>query len=143
MEQAFVCTYVSCMHAKSLQSCLILCDLWTVACQVPLSMGFSRQEYWSGLPCPPPGKGGCLCPLHWQMGSLSLVPPRKPQSVSCSVVSDSLQLIDCGPPDSFVDVILQAGILEWVAMPSSRGSSRLRNQTQVSFTVARFLTFTI
>ena len=28
---------------------------WTVAFQVPLSMGFSRQEYWSGLPCPPPG----------------------------------------------------------------------------------------
>jgi len=29
--------------------------LWTVACQAPLSMGFSRQEYWSGLPCPSPG----------------------------------------------------------------------------------------
>ena len=29
--------------------------LWTVACQAPLSMGFSWQEYWSGLPCPPPG----------------------------------------------------------------------------------------
>ena len=29
--------------------------LWTVACQAPLSMGFSRQEYSSGLPCPPPG----------------------------------------------------------------------------------------
>ena len=28
---------------------------WTAACQAPLSMGFSRQEYWSGLPCPPPG----------------------------------------------------------------------------------------
>ena len=28
---------------------------WTVACQAPLSMGFSRQEYWSGLPSPPPG----------------------------------------------------------------------------------------
>ena len=28
--------------------------LWTVACQDPLSMGFSRQKYWSGLPCPPP-----------------------------------------------------------------------------------------
>ena len=28
---------------------------WTVACQAPLSMGFSRQEYWSGLPFPPPG----------------------------------------------------------------------------------------
>ena len=29
--------------------------LWTVACQAPLFMGFSRKEYWSGLPCPPPG----------------------------------------------------------------------------------------
>ena len=29
--------------------------LWTVAYQVPLSMGFSGQEYWSGLPYPPPG----------------------------------------------------------------------------------------
>ena len=28
---------------------------WTIACQAPLSIGFSRQEYWSGLPCPPPG----------------------------------------------------------------------------------------
>ena len=28
---------------------------WTIACQAPLSMGFSRQEYPSGLPCPPPG----------------------------------------------------------------------------------------
>jgi len=29
--------------------------LWTVACQAPLSMGFSRQEYWSGMLCSPPG----------------------------------------------------------------------------------------
>ena len=37
-------------------SCVQLCvTLWTVACQASLSMGFSRQEYWSGLPCPPPG----------------------------------------------------------------------------------------
>ena len=28
---------------------------WAVACQTPLSMGFPRQEYWSGFPCPPPG----------------------------------------------------------------------------------------
>ena len=28
---------------------------WTVACQAPLCMGFSRKEYWHGLPCPPPG----------------------------------------------------------------------------------------
>ena len=30
--------------------------LWTVARQAPLFMGFSRQEYWSGLPCPAPGE---------------------------------------------------------------------------------------
>ena len=39
-----------CMCAQSCQL-----SLWTVAHQAPLSMGFSRQEYWSGLPCPPPG----------------------------------------------------------------------------------------
>ena len=32
---------------------------WTRAHQAPLSMGFSRQEYWSGLPCPPPGDLPC------------------------------------------------------------------------------------
>ena len=37
-------------------SCVQLCATqWTTACQVPLSMGFSRQGYWSGLLCPPPG----------------------------------------------------------------------------------------
>ena len=33
----------------------LFATLWTTAYQAPLSMGFSRQEYWSGLPCPPPG----------------------------------------------------------------------------------------
>ena len=33
----------------------LFATLWTVACWAPLSMGFSRQEYWSGLPSPPPG----------------------------------------------------------------------------------------
>ena len=37
------------------QSCLTLCNLWTVAYQAPLSLEFSRQEYWSGLSCPSPG----------------------------------------------------------------------------------------
>ena len=37
------------------QSCLTLCDLRTVPRQTPLSTGFSRQEYWSGVPFPPPG----------------------------------------------------------------------------------------
>ena len=44
------------MYSKLLQLCLTLCDPYGpyVAHQAPLSMGFSRQEYWSGLMCPPP-----------------------------------------------------------------------------------------
>ena len=63
-----------CMCAKSLQLHPILCDLWPVAHQAPLSMGFSRQDFWSGLPCPPsgdfsdPGIKPALCCLHWQVG---------------------------------------------------------------------------
>ena len=44
-------------------------------------------------------------------------------------MSDSLRPVDCSPPGSSAHRILQARILEWVAMPSSRGSSRLRDQT--------------
>ena len=42
-------------RAKLLQSGLTVYDPRTVARQAPLSMGFSRQEHWSGLPCLPPG----------------------------------------------------------------------------------------
>ena len=42
------------MHAKLLESCLTPCDPIDY-CQAPLSMGFSKQEYWSGLPWPPMG----------------------------------------------------------------------------------------
>ena len=42
------------VHAKLLQSHLAA-TLWTVACQAPQSVGFSRQEYWSALPFPLPG----------------------------------------------------------------------------------------
>ena len=45
--------------------------LWTVAHQALLFMGFSRQEYWSGLPCPPPGD--LLDPGIKPMCSMSLV----------------------------------------------------------------------
>ena len=38
-----------------IQSCPILWDPWTVACQAPLSLEFSSQEYWSRLPFPTPG----------------------------------------------------------------------------------------
>ena len=47
--------------------------------------GILRQEYWGGFPCPPPGdlpnpgiKPNLLCLLHWQAGSLPLIPPGKP-----------------------------------------------------------------
>ena len=42
------------VYAKSLQHVSLFATLWTVALQAPLSVGFSRQEYCSGLPCLPP-----------------------------------------------------------------------------------------
>ena len=71
------------MHAKSLQSCKVdSATPWTVAHQVPLSMGFSRQEHWSRLPFPPPEdlpdpgiETGS--PALWA-DSLPPVPPGKP-----------------------------------------------------------------
>ena len=69
------------------QSCPTLATPWTEACQVPLSMGFFRQEYWSGLLCPPsedlpnPGLNPCLlCLLYWQAGSLPPESPGKPRT---------------------------------------------------------------
>ena len=97
----------------------------TVAHQAPLSMGFSRQEYWSGLPFPIPGD---LPETGIEPGSPALLsdslpsePPGKPfipsESESCSVVSHFLQPMDC-----IVHGILQARILEWVAFPFFRES---------------------
>ena len=55
---------------------------WTVACQVPLSMGFPRQECWSGLPFPSPGDlpdpGIEPTPPALQADSLLSEPPAKP-----------------------------------------------------------------
>ena len=48
----------------------LFATLWSVACQAPLSMGFSTQEYWSGLPCPPPGDL-----LHPRIEPVSLMSP--------------------------------------------------------------------
>ena len=71
-----------CMCAKSLQSCLTLCN-----CSPPGSSvhGSLQATHWSGLPCPPPGifltqglNPHLLCLLHWQAGSLPLAPPGKP-----------------------------------------------------------------
>ena len=43
------------MYARSLSSVRLFQTQWTVARQASMSMGFSRQEYWSGFSCPPPG----------------------------------------------------------------------------------------
>ena len=53
---AFVLTRFSCVW--------LFMTLWTIIRQAPLSMGFSRQEYWSGLPCPRPGNLPDPCLLH-------------------------------------------------------------------------------
>ena len=67
------------------QSCPILCDPMAVVCQAPLSIGFSRQDYWSGLPFSSPGdlpnpgiKPGFLA---LQVDSLPPEPPGKPLNI--------------------------------------------------------------
>ena len=52
---------------------------------------------------------------------------------SCQLCPTLCNPMDCSPPGSSVHGILQARILEWVAMPSSRGSSQPRDQTCVSY----------
>ena len=70
--------------------------LWTVALQALLSMGFSRQEYWNGLPCAPPGDlpNPGIEPGFpaLQADSLPLVPPRKPIIVVISSKNVQVQV---------------------------------------------------
>ena len=86
------------MHAHSLSHGWLFATLWTIACQVPLSMKFSRQEYWSGLPFPPPGD---LPGLGIEPGSLgspalagrfSTTAPAKPADKNVLCCARSLQL---------------------------------------------------
>ena len=75
-----------CVYIKSLQLCPTLCNPMTILTRILCPWGFSRQEYQSGLPCPPPGdlhnsgikSESPACLLHWQVGSLPLVPSGKP-----------------------------------------------------------------
>ena len=77
------CPWKTCVRA-----CLVASDSaapWAVARRAPLSMGFSRQEHWCGLPCPPSGdlpdpgiEPAFLYLLRWQVGSLPLASPGKP-----------------------------------------------------------------
>ena len=55
-SRSFVVSGLTCACTLSCFSCVqLFVTPWTVARQAPLSMGFSRQEYWSGLPFPSPG----------------------------------------------------------------------------------------
>ena len=93
------------------QLCLTLWFPWTVACQDPLSLGVSRQEYWNGLPCPPPGAlpnpGIKLRAPALQVDSLAAESPAKPKNTGVGI---------------------------------SRGSSRPRNWTRVSCIAGGFFT---
>ena len=64
---------------------------WTVACQAPLYMGFSRREYWSGLPFPSPGdlpnQGIEPGFPTWQADSLPSEPPGKPYNFTVEYYS--------------------------------------------------------
>ena len=55
MVEAIVCCDLVELKVKSLSRVRLFATLWTVAHQAPPSMGFSRQEYWSGVPFPSPG----------------------------------------------------------------------------------------
>ena len=85
---------------------------WIVACQASLSMGFSRQEYWSELPLPSPVDL-----------SNPGIKPRSPV-----LQADSLPESHKGNPRT----------LEWVAYPFYRGSSQPKNWTRVSCTAGAF-----
>ena len=84
--------------AKSLQSCPTLCDPRGSSPLGSPSLGFSRQEHWSGLPFPSPTR-------------------ESEFAQSCPTPSDAM---DCSLPGSSVHGIFQAGVLEWVDIAFSR-----------------------
>ena len=71
-----VCVYI--YKVKSLNYVRLFGTPWTVADHTPLSMGFSRQEYWSGLPFPPPDPGIKPTSPSLLEDSLQSEPPGKP-----------------------------------------------------------------
>ena len=133
---------IQCCRCWVTKSCLTLWDPMDCSRSGCLSMGFPRQEYWSGAPFPSPGDfpGSEIEPTSPALagGFFVTEPPGKPEWFTC-LLAKSLQScltlcdpMDCSPLGSSVHRILQARILEWVAMPSSRGSSWPRDQTHGS-----------
>ena len=88
--------------AKSLQSCPTLCDpIDGSSSGSPVSLGFSRQEHWSGLPLP--------SPMH----------ERKSESEVAELYLTLRDPMDCSLPGSSVHGIFQARVLEWGAIAFS------------------------
>ena len=106
---------------------------WMAAHQAPLSMGSPRQEYWSGLPCPPPGHlphPGVepISPASpaLQVDSLPLSHQGNPLAHNAAAAAKSIQSsptlcdsINGSPPGSPAPGTLQARTLEWVAISFS------------------------
>ena len=93
------------MKVKLLSRVGLLATPWTAAYQAPPSMGFSRQEYWSGVPLPSP---------YHRYAAAAAAAAKSLQL--CPTLCDP---IDGSPPGSPVPGILQARTLEWVAISSS------------------------
>ena len=178
---------------------------WTITFRAPLSLEYSRQKYWNGLPFPTPGTmktwtpnhmpiklllkvflliflsiytqctliifilqlitfykslnsgfiynkchtdKSCFTKMHLFKSTLKYILIDKCHQLiytesesevakSCPILCDPM---DCSLPGSSVHGILQASILEWVAVSFSRRSSQPRDQTQVSRIAGRYFT---
>ena len=104
--------------------------LWAVAHEALLSMGFSRQEYWSGFSCPPPGDlpDPRIEPKSLMSPALAgrFFTTSATQEAQVLVAQSCLTLCNptnCNLPGSSVYGILQERILKWVAISSSRQPS--------------------
>ena len=89
LRTSHLTTLPACMLSRF--SCVrLFATPWVVACQTPLSLGFSRREYWSGLPFPSLGifqtQGSNPCILHWQADSSPLSHWGSPDVCVCVCV---------------------------------------------------------
>ena len=81
------------VKVKSLSPIWLFATPWTAAHQAPPSMGFSRQEYWSGVPLPSPGLLPSLNHFFWEGGFIKS--SEEPEPVSSA--SDVSQIAACPP----------------------------------------------
>ena len=138
-------TYVNCLCSCVCVSDAWLCDPMDCSCQALCAWNFPGKSTRVGchfllqglFPCQ--GSNPCLLHLlYWQVDSLPQVVCMHAQTFQlCPTLCNP---IDCSPPGSSILGILQARILEWVSLPSSRGSSWPRNWTHISCVAGRLFT---